>query len=57
MHIKNTKSADGTYNESEVRQRQEPDSLPDVAKGSASVPSDDLDFCKLQEDLKDWSDC
>ena len=53
MHIKNTKSADRIYNESEVRQKQEPDSLPDVAKGSASTPSDDLDFCKLQEDLKD----
>ncbi len=53
MHIKNTNSADRTYNEVEGRQKEEPDSLPSDAKGSACAASDDLNFCKLQEDLKD----
>jgi PAS domain S-box-containing protein len=52
-HIKNTNSADRTDHKNKVGQKQEPDALTDVAEGSASVSPDDLDFCKLQEDLKD----
>ena len=53
MPIKNKKSPDRPYHQGVVRQKKQSDYFPGNTKGSRSNQPDELDYCKLQDDLKD----